>query len=119
MSLLLVDIRQLICNLDLPTKDISLDHIKFGYETVSQFHTIIATNGNEFKILKDRHGHSNVNKVYPIQALIFFIYRYQSDMVETGSVNAADWIVELTRFLTSEELATMSKTLEKLAFEKA
>ena len=118
MSLLLTDIRQLSCGLNTPTEKLTIDHLTIGYTTISKFHVIIVTNGKEFKVLKDRHGHSQENKVYPIQALIFFIYRYQSDMIEIGSVNAADWIVELTRFLTSKELADMSKTFEKLAFEK-
>ena len=119
MSLLIVDIRDSRKGLDTKTEQFTIEDINISFDTMARMHCIILTNGNQFKVLKDRSGHDQVGKVYPLKALIFFIYRYQSDQIEFGSVSASDWIIELARFLDSKELSEMSKTMERLAFEKA
>lgn len=119
MSLIITDIRQCNKGLDTPLRHLGINDISVPLQLIQNAHCIILTNGREFKVLKDRSGHSQENRIYPIRTLIFFVYRYQSDMIEIGSVDANEWILELTRFLTSTELANMSKTMERLAFEKA
>jgi hypothetical protein len=118
MSLLIVDIRHTTNALDTQTENIDTGHLNINLDVISRMHTVIVTNGQEFKILKDRSGHLQEGKVFPMKSLIFFIYRYQSDQLEFGSVDANDWILELTRFLDSDQLRQMSIKMEKLAFEK-
>lgn len=119
MSLLIADIRHTRKGLDCKTKDIQITDLREPSKCYRNYHCIIITNGKEFKVLKDRSGHKQVNKVYPIKDLIFFVYRHQCDMIEIGSVDASEWIQTLTKFLNSKQLTELSKEFERLAFEKA
>lgn len=114
---ILIDIRKLSCGLDTPTEDINMSHIPGPVETLLNAEVVAVTNGDEIKILKDRHGIHQVNKVFHIKELIFFIYRYQTDQ-EIGTLDPKQWILKLTKFLNSKDLRQMSIEMEKLAFEK-
>ena len=120
MSLLLIPIRSLTrAAQGLPLADIELSHIPHSVcANIASLETVIVVDTGNFKLLKDRHGASQVGRVLPIRKLVFFLYRYNHDVVPIRSHDALNWIYELTRFLDSKQLQELSQEVEKKAFEK-
>lgn len=122
MSLLIVPHNRLtraVSEGGIKLKDIDLQHIPHSVcANISALDTVIVVNKGWFKLLKDRHGMSQVGRTYPIKRLIFFLYRYNHDIVPIKSKDALNWIYELTRFLDSKQLQELSQAAEKKAFEK-
>ena len=121
MSLLIIPSNRLIREAqEYPLKDIDIVHIPHSVcAEISTLDTVIVVQRGWFKLIKDRHGLSQVGESYPIKKLIFFVYRYNHDVAGIRPDDALKWIYELSQFLSSKQLQELSQRAEKQAFESS